>query len=261
MRALSIETQNLQENIGKALAPALLKLVEAITPIVEKVGEWIDAHPKLAAGIILVAGAAFGLITIVGALGLAIAGLSATAAALGIGLVALLGWMVLIPVAIAAIIAIGALLIAHWTQIKAFFATLWADVKALTEEAWEAIKSYLLGLWDALKDDLEAVYDWFVDKINAIISLYNSVKSKISAVAGAVTSTVKSVVHVNDAIIKPDGSIITTHPDDYLIATKDPNSLGGGVTVNINGGMYLSEDAAERIGDLILSRLKLSNAV
>jgi hypothetical protein len=36
---------------------------------------------------------------------------------------------------------------------------------------------------------------------------------------------------VNDAIINPDGDIITTHPDDYLIATKDPqdlaNSVGG----------------------------------
>lgn len=30
---------------------------------------------------------------------------------------------------------------------------------------------------------------------------------------------------VNDAIITPNGSIVTTHPDDYLIATKTPGSL------------------------------------
>ncbi|MBQ0112853.1 MAG: hypothetical protein KBT03_06975, partial [Bacteroidales bacterium] len=35
---------------------------------------------------------------------------------------------------------------------------------------------------------------------------------------------------VNDAIITPNGSVVTTHPDDYLIATKTPGSLLG------NGG-------------------------
>lgn len=31
---------------------------------------------------------------------------------------------------------------------------------------------------------------------------------------------------VNDAIIAPNGNVITTHPDDYLIATKTPQNLG-----------------------------------
>lgn len=44
---------------------------------------------------------------------------------------------------------------------------------------------------------------------------------------------------VNDAIITPNGSIVTTHPDDYLIATKTPGSLMGSggqanVTVQVN---------------------------
>lgn len=48
-----------------------------------------------------------------------------------------------------------------------------------------------------------------------------------------------SVRSVNDAIITPNGNIVTTHPDDYLIATKTPDSLIGGggqanVTVQVN---------------------------
>lgn len=44
---------------------------------------------------------------------------------------------------------------------------------------------------------------------------------------------------VNDAIITPGGDIVTTHPDDYLIATKTPGSLMGSggqanVTVQVN---------------------------
>lgn len=36
---------------------------------------------------------------------------------------------------------------------------------------------------------------------------------------------------VNDAIITPSGNVVTTHPDDYLIATKTPQNLVGKNTV------------------------------
>lgn len=42
-------------------------------------------------------------------------------------------------------------------------------------------------------------------------------------------------ISVNDAIITPSGQVISTHPDDYLIATKTPQSLvGGGGTPVVN---------------------------
>ena len=48
---------------------------------------------------------------------------------------------------------------------------------------------------------------------------------------------------VNDAIISPNGNIITTAPDDYLIATKTPGSLGNSngtnITVNVKLGQLL----------------------
>lgn len=39
---------------------------------------------------------------------------------------------------------------------------------------------------------------------------------------------------VNDAIITPNGNVISTHPDDYLIATKTPGSLGKSAAPIIN---------------------------
>lgn len=39
--------------------------------------------------------------------------------------------------------------------------------------------------------------------------------------------TALGVQSVNDAIITPQGNIVSTHPDDYLIATKTPGSLVG----------------------------------
>lgn len=72
----------------------------------------------------------------------------------------------------------------------------------------------------------------------------------------------KSSTKVNDAVISPSGRVITTNPNDFLIATQNPAGLagagGGGVTVNINGGTYLSEDVAKEIGDMIIQQFKRS---
>lgn len=40
---------------------------------------------------------------------------------------------------------------------------------------------------------------------------------------------------VSDAIITPNGSVVTTHPDDYLIATKTPDKLLGAAQNGANG--------------------------
>lgn len=40
--------------------------------------------------------------------------------------------------------------------------------------------------------------------------------------------TTSQAISVNDAIITPSGNVISTHPDDYLIATKTPDTLMGG---------------------------------
>jgi hypothetical protein len=81
------------------------------------------------------------------------------------------------------------------------------------------------------------------------------------ATANSTAAFGRNVRSVNDAIISPKGDIITTHPDDYLIATKTPGSLGGGgVTVNITGGTFYGlDDMAEQVGDAIIRRLSLSS--
>ena len=54
---------------------------------------------------------------------------------------------------------------------------------------------------------------------------------------------------VNDAIITPSGNVVTTHPEDYLIATKNPQNLTGGSSqpiinniVNNNAGVQVKQE-------------------
>lgn len=48
------------------------------------------------------------------------------------------------------------------------------------------------------------------------------------------TNSSLSGTKVNDAIISPNGNVITTSPRDYLIATTNPHSLAKGGTPNVN---------------------------
>ena len=62
----------------------------------------------------------------------------------------------------------------------------------------------------------------------------------IAAAAVAMDSSMDSssskIKSVNDAVISPSGEVISTHPDDFLIATKTPETLGGaGPNVNMSG--------------------------
>ena len=65
---------------------------------------------------------------------------------------------------------------------------------------------------------------------------------------------------VQDAIIAPNGNIITTAPDDYLIATKTPWSLGnkGGTNINVNvsvaGSVVAEKELAGSIASIIYNQ-------
>jgi len=66
-------------------------------------------------------------------------------------------------------------------------------------------------------------------------------------------------IGVNDAIISPKGDIITTHPDDFLIATKNPAALaggGGGVNVVINYPFVLDRNGGDMLADVISQSLR-----
>lgn len=118
--------ENLKAKIGEALQPALVKLLEAAEPVLNWVSNFVSEHPKLTAGIIIVATVLTGLLVVV------------TAVAAGIVLFSS-AWSVLAPIlatvgvaigsiswpilAIGAAIAVVAfLVIRYWDQIKAAFA-------------------------------------------------------------------------------------------------------------------------------------------
>lgn len=78
--------EDIQENIGKALAPAFASLLEKVSPVIEKFAAWAENNPELLAKIILVAGAIAGLVAVLGTVGLILPSIIAGVGMLGTAL-------------------------------------------------------------------------------------------------------------------------------------------------------------------------------
>jgi len=90
------------------------------------------------------------------------------------------------------------------------------------------------------------------DSLRSYLDLMDSVKGKsLEEISpqGNIQSYLKKIEinggeyafkKVEDAIISPNGNIITTSPQDYLIATKNPQNLGGNESIVISPTYYVT---------------------
>jgi hypothetical protein len=130
------------------------------------------------------------------------------------------------------------------------------------EKLWDVIKKFFSGTIDVVTH----VWGWmkehiFRGVIDAVTQVWSAIKGlfsgsiKVSAVFDWLKSLFgkkeKESKTVGDAIITPRG-VVYTDPNDYIIATKNPASLGGGggsvVNINVSNPVLLDDRA---IKDLV----------
>ncbi len=116
--------------------------------------------------------------------------------------------------------------------------------------------------YEAEQDSIQGV----IDDTNRLIEKYNEAaraRRQIPEVNKGVgfqvdVGRIKRFFGVGDAIIRPNGDVIKTDPRDTLIATKNPEGLGGGgVVINIENVNGLDADAVaealqERLDKMVL---------
>ena len=226
------------------------------------------------------------------ALGPILGGLIKLKATLAGVTLAAVGPYLLIAAAVAALVTAGLYLWRNWEDIAHGFKLIWEDISA----AFSVAVEFLKGLWGSFTNWFKQVWEMtgegiviagqkafsglksvFIDPITkamdgviALLERARALFSSLSDGAGNVVSGVRDRASgllssarsfvtrsVNDAIISPKGDIITTHPDDYIIATKTPGSLGGGngVTVNVYGDVS-GRDLIETVKRGIIGELK-----
>lgn len=109
--------------------------------------------------------------------------------------------------------------------------------------------------WNGLVDIFETVVDWLSDIIRKADKAIDTL-AEVASFGFADTSSYNGE-DVDDAVISPTGRVVTTHPKDWLIATKNPGALmagGGGVTVNVYGDVS-GEELVSKVEQGIMGRL------
>lgn len=309
------------ESIGKSLIPIVNQLVQTVAPIIQKLQDWIDAHPELTKNIFLAAGAVGVFLVVLGGLGLILPAIIS-------GITLLASPIVLGAIAIAAIIAgviifrdrLSELLLVldGNTGVVTYLKDAWTEVTNVffyylmpaLQQLWDALQPYkpflealakLIGVivvgavyafitglkwiielstvliaalasveaWLATKllPIFQKAYDFIIKVVNAVESLISAL-GKLNVVKGA-QSIISGVIGGASSLLGlADGGIVTSptlamigeggEPEAVIPLSKMGSVGGGGMIININGGTYLSQDAAGALGDMILDQLKLN---
>lgn len=171
------------QDLGTAIGTNLLPI---ITPIIQKITEWIGKFQELSPEtqkIITIIGlivAALGPVLVI--VGTLISSIGAIIGVLGM----ITGPMLAIVAAIATVIAIGIVLYKHWDTIKAKAQELWTNIKA----KFEGIKTAIVNAWNTAK----------ANTIGKVAGMVQTVKDKFNALKDNVKSTFEAI---KEKIITP----------------------------------------------------------
>ena len=199
MAKANVSVGNMSESLGKALTPALQQVAQFLVPVVQKITEFITAHPQLSAGVLVVTGVLAGLTVVLGTVALAMTVLTAVSWPV----VAVIAGIVL---AVAGIIAV----FVYWREITQFLGETVTQVfEALRTkmlEWWTSITTAINGIWLSIQEVLTGIANGFKATWEAIkqatVVIFDFIKNYFS-LWGIATKllTVENMVAIYDGIV------------------------------------------------------------
>lgn len=232
--------------IGQELLPYLKPLVEQLIALTQRVGEFVKEHPKLSAFLLAAALGLAALTAILLPLAVALPGLILMFQGFG-AILALVASGPGIAI-VAAIVAIGATLV-YLTKEGYLTQQAWQDV-------WLGIKLMAAGTANAVIGIVEGMVNFIIDGVNFAIRALN----KVITLAQKIPGFGRKIATI-DEIERASFNQF----DSDLIASSDLQGRSGAGTVqpiiNITGNTLLDEEAAVTIGDMLMSRFKLSSMI
>lgn len=244
--ANSIKTfQATVQDLATAIGTNLLPI---ITPIIQKITEWVNKFNELPAPVqkvITVIGlivAALGpALVIIGSLISAIGTITSAVAVVGPVIAGLAGPITLAVMAITMLITIGIALyknwdtikakaIAIWNAIKAFFTNTLNSIKTTFTNIWNGIKTTLMTIWNAIKTFISnGVNGWK----NILSSAWNSIKSTAStawnAIKSAITRPIQTALDTVKGIVNRLKNLFPLKVGKIFSNLKVPH-------IHVNGG-------------------------
>jgi len=212
-RILQAQFQNVSTKVGTTLIPLMTNLLNKISPVIDKIVNWINKNPKLTQQIAIIAAGAAALALATSALAFTIGGLakafqySASTAKFLLSLtrqqtytdaiatvkktalsIATYGYAIAMNVASAAMRAFGTVVrvvtaIMNTNPILLIITAIAASA-LLIYKYWEPIKKFFINLWDGIKNIFNKVVAWvkeygilFIAPVGIIIKYWDKIKA------------------------------------------------------------------------------------
>ncbi|TFH72388.1 hypothetical protein E3V39_12470 [Gammaproteobacteria bacterium LSUCC0112] len=252
MVAMRNEFGKLQEVIGQQILPIVRDLTESITPMLIQFSSWAEANPTLTRNLIITTLALTAVLAVMLPIGIALPGIvmgfsalggavTAFAMALGVASVPAWGVLALIGLLTTAIVQIG--------RVVLLLATDWENI-------WHGIELTAAEASNAVIDTVESMVNFIISGVNKAIDAINRVIKLAQKVPGLgdKLTTIKSIQKVDFETIDTDAMT------NQFIA-KPTAQTSNPITVNVTGNSFIDAYSAEIIGDLMMQRLKASNAI
>jgi len=260
--------------IGGTLAPTLIDLINKISPVVEKISNWVETNPKLTKVIILSSLAITGLLAVVGTLGLIlptiITGFSLLIGA-GTTLVGVIGALslpvIIVIGAVAALIAIGVLLWKNWDTIilklKLFGALFKSGMQEIAEffkGLWKGVADFFIGIWDGIKNGIVTGLNWVIDKLNVFVRMYNKILTGLNKIPTVNLEMMGEIPHLAEGgvVTEPTTALIGESGAEAIVPLNKMNGMGTTVNITVNGDVD-GQDLLDKIKDSLMTDLKFNN--
>lgn len=234
--------------IGEQLLPYLKPMAIHLIEIVTAVRDFVAEHPKLSA-ILLVALLGFtGLLALLLPLALALPGL----------ILMFQGLAAAISFTAAAIMAINLPIIGLLTLLGVLGFTA-IKIGAQWQDVWSLMSIAVGETANVVVVVVEALVNFIINAVNALIGQINRLLSAMAALPIIGKQFKKMSLPTLDNV-SWDG-IDTGAMYNEMMARPNPANRTGDTVLNIFGNNLFDEDSAEKIGDLIMQRLKMSNPI
>lgn len=167
----AVKFQKAMQDLQVALEP----LLGVVADVISKFAEWVTNNPELAATLAAVA-TAIGIIS--GAI-MALAPIVVTVMSfLEVSALVAAGIVAIVPIIIAAIVALGFAIYKNWE-----------DIKNWTIETWNSIKEYLIGLWDGIVQSSSEAWNSFLETMHSFFDPIGQFFSDLWTGIGEICST------------------------------------------------------------------------
>lgn len=199
-------------SIGEVLAPAIRKVAEWITGLVDKFNNLSPTAQKVIVVIGAIA-AAIGPVlvvlgTVMGAIGNLLIYLPMISTALGVVKAAFTALTGPVGIAIAIIVGLVILLVTHWDQVKAKA----IEIKDAIVAAWNQLKTNITTIFNNIKTAITNVWNGITAAVsnavstvrNTVVNIFNGLRSSVTSIFNGIKSVAVSVWDgIKSAITSP----------------------------------------------------------